>query len=80
MTWHTITKQETFNYRFLYQQRDLDKFRQNKDVTGDVAKKLLDDDTIEALVKIDKTAQSKAAFASDTWRALRMLKENMRST
>jgi putative ATP-dependent endonuclease of OLD family len=43
---------------------DLDKFRQNKDVTGDVAKKLLDDDTIEALVKIDKTAQSKAAFAS----------------
>lgn len=43
---------------------EIKEFRQNNDLDGDTAKKLLDDDTIKDLKKLDEVNQPKAAFAS----------------
>ncbi|MEN6432083.1 MAG: AAA family ATPase [Smithella sp.] len=42
----------------------IEEFMQNKDINGNAAKKLLDDDTIEDLKKLKEDIQPKAAFAS----------------
>jgi len=42
----------------------IEEFMQSKDINGNAAKKLLDDDTIEDLKKLKEDIQPKAAFAS----------------